>query len=101
MQPISHEDRDGACWIHLRGDLDQSEVLGMKAEFDRIIEASDTDVVLEMSRVTFLGTLGIGLFLTAHQRLLKTGRKLKLSDVPPSIEETLDLMNIGDLLERV
>jgi anti-anti-sigma factor len=101
MEPIAHEDRGGTCWIHLRGDLDQSEVLKMKAEFDRIVESSKGDVVLEMSGVTFLGTLGIGLFLAAHQRLLKVGRKVKLSAVPPAIEDTLDLMNISELLERV
>jgi anti-anti-sigma factor len=86
MQQISVEDRDGTCWITLRGELDQQEVLDLKARFDQAVQSATGDVVVDLSQVTFIATLGIGLIVSTREQLDKQGRPLKLAGVPASIE---------------
>jgi anti-anti-sigma factor len=103
MQQISVEDRDGACWITLRGELDQQEVLDFKARFDQAVQSASASggVVIDLSQVTFIGTLGIGLIVSTHQQLDQQGRTLKLAGVPASIEKTFETMSLADIFDRV
>ena len=101
MQQISVEDRDGTCWITLRGELDQQEVLDLKARFDRAVESAAADVVVDLSEVTFIGTLGIGLIVSTRESLAKQGQSFKLSAVPASIEKTFESMSLAEVFDRV
>ena len=101
MQQISVEDRDGTCWVTLRGDLDQQEVLDLKARFDQAVQSAAADVVVDLGQVTFIGTLGIGLIVSTRESLVKRGQSLKLSAVPASIEKTFESMSLADVFDRV
>ena len=101
MAQITVEDRSDARWILLVGELDQADVLEFKSDFDEAIRLAPGDVVLEMSRVTFLGTLGIGLIGWAQDQVEEGGATLKLAAVPEFIEKTLRTMNLDELFERV
>ena len=61
MDHLRVEDRGKERWILLDGDLDQQEVLDLKGAFDDAVEHARGDVVLDLSGVTFISTLGIGL----------------------------------------
>jgi anti-anti-sigma factor len=101
MQQISVEDRDGACWITLRGELDQQEVLDLKARFDQAVQSTSGGVVVDLGEVTFIGTLGIGLIVSTHKQLDQQGRTVKLASVPASIEKTFETMSLADIFDRV
>ncbi|MHC4818364.1 MAG: STAS domain-containing protein [Planctomycetota bacterium] len=101
MQQISVEDRDGTCWITLRGDLDQQEVLDLKARFDQGVQSVAGDVVVDLSQVTFIGTLGIGLIVSTHTQLQGQARALKLAGVPAAIEKTFETMSLAEIFDRV
>lgn len=101
MQQISVEDRAGTCWITLRGELDQQEVLDLKARFDQAVQSTAGDVVLDLGQVDFIGTLGIGLIVSTRKQLEGEGRTLKLSSVPALIEQTFETMSLADIFERV
>jgi anti-anti-sigma factor len=101
MQQISVEDRDGACWITLRGELDQQEVLDLKARFDQAVQSTSGGVVVDLGEVTFIGTLGIGLIVSTHKQLDQQGRTVKLASVPASIEKTFESMSLNDVFDRV
>jgi len=101
MQQITVEDRPGSRWITLQGDLDQAEVLHLKREFDQAIEGAVGEIVLDMSQVTFIGSLGIGLILATQEELTDQGRSFKLAGLSAFVEKTLDMMSIADVFERV
>ena len=101
MEQISVEDRDGVVWISLRGELDQQEILDLKAEFDQAVTDAETDVILDLSGVTFIGTLGIGLIVSTREKLGRRGRTMKLSGVPAAIERTFTIMSLTEIFERV
>lgn len=101
MEQMSVEDRESVRWILLSGDLDQSEVLQIKSDFDRAVNAAPGDVVLDLSGVTFMGTLGIGLLVSTRDRVLKLGRKLALSGVPESLDRTFEAMTLNEIFDRI
>jgi anti-anti-sigma factor len=100
MAKISAEDRGTTRWIRLEGELDQSDVLDIKASFDEAVEGCDGDIVLDLEGVTFLSTLGIGLIVSTLDRLDDDDRALRLANVPDFIDRTFRTMNLDDILER-
>jgi anti-anti-sigma factor len=100
MAQLTVADRGDTRWILLEGELDQSDVLDIKAAFDAAVGGCDGDVVLDMKGVTFLSTLGIGLIVSTQDRLDDGDRALRLANVPEFIERTFRTMNLDDIFER-
>lgn len=101
MTKLSVADRGTARWIRFEGELDQSDVLDIKAQFDEAVEGCEGDVVLDLGGVTFLSTLGIGLIVSTQDRLDDDDRALRLANVPEFIDRTFRTMNLDEVFERV
>jgi anti-anti-sigma factor len=100
MKPLRVEDRGRERWIVLEGELDQDEVLQLKAAFDGAVKRAKGDVVVDLGKVTFIGTLGIGLIVSTREQLEERGLTLKLANVPASIEKTFKVMSLTEVFER-
>ncbi len=100
MDQLKVEDRDGARWILLNGELDQEEVLHLKAVFDGAVKRASRDVVVDLSAVTFIATLAIGLIVASREQLEERGLTLKLANVPAFIEKTFKVMSLAEVFER-
>jgi anti-anti-sigma factor len=100
MAKLSVADRGKTRWILFEGELDQSDVLDLKASFDEAVEGCEGDIVLDLGGVTFLGTLGIGLIVSTLDRLDEDDRGLRLANVPEFVERTFRTMNLDEIFER-
>ena len=58
-------------------DLDASYVARVRPEIERLAEAGE-DVVLDLSKVEFVDSSGLGILVFLHKRLISTGHKLKI-----------------------
>ena len=101
MEQISVEERDGARWLVLRGEWDQPDVLQLKSAYDKAIAEAAGDVVVDLGGVTFIGTLGIGLLLTTRKKLFQKGAALKLANIPPTVQKSLQAMSLDEVFETV
>ena len=100
MAQLTFADRGMVRWILLEGELDQSDVLDLKGEFDDAVSGAAGDVVIDLGGVTFLATLGIGLIVSTQERLDDEGRVLRLAHVPESIDRTFRTMNLDEVFQR-
>lgn len=100
MAQLTVADRGETRWILLEGELDQSDVLDLKAEFDTAVSGCEGDIVLDLAGVTFLSTLGIGLIVSTQDRLDGDDRVLRLANVPEFIDRTFRTMNLDEMFER-
>jgi len=100
METIVWEDRDGARWITLEGELDNEAILGLKDRFDHAVHGGDADVVIVIAGVTFLSSMAVGLLLNAREELAKQDRALKLSGLTPRTRHLLQLMNLHGVFEE-
>jgi anti-sigma B factor antagonist len=86
----SREDRAKETWIHLEGELDNegcdqvAPILGSASGLNT--------VVVDMTGVTFVSSMGIGLLLRAHRELRAQGRSLLLHGLRPHIRKSLELV---------
>lgn len=58
-------------------DLDASYVGRVRPQIERLAEA-DEDVVLDLSKVQFIDSSGLGILVFLHKRLAAKGHKLKI-----------------------
>jgi anti-sigma B factor antagonist len=59
------------------GDLDAGFVDKFRAEIDSLAQAQE-DVVLNLSRVGFVDSCGIGALIALHRKLISRGHRLKV-----------------------
>ncbi len=100
METISLEDRDGVRWIELEGELDHEVCLELRDKLDEAA-GGDADVVIVMSGVSFLGSIGIGILLKLHQKLEKQGRAMHLKAIRPGIRTILDSMHLLTVFQEI
>jgi anti-anti-sigma factor len=59
------------------GDFDAGYLDQFREQVDSLAEAAE-DVMLDLSRVTFVDSTGIGALVALHRRLVARGHKLKV-----------------------
>ena len=101
METISWQDRDGARWIALEGELDHEGCALIRDRFDKAVLDGKADVIVALDGVTFLASMGVGMLLKARETLGAKGRKLKLSGVRTPVRRALELMNLLKVFEQV
>jgi anti-sigma B factor antagonist len=101
MEQISIQDRDDARWLILSGEWDQTDVLHLKPEYDAAVASAPGNVVADLSGVTFIGTLGIGLLLTTRKKLFAKQASFKLANVPATVMKSLQAMSLDDVFDTV
>ncbi len=101
VETISWNDRDGARWIALEGELDHEGCSQIRDRFDSAVRDGKGDVIVALDGVTFLASMGVGMLLKARETLAAKGRKLKLSGVRTPVRRALELMNLLKVFEQV
>ncbi len=74
--------------LHLRGRLDVGGVQAVEAGFNRQLQMATRPVLLEMSGVEFMGSLGIRLLLGAAKHLQQRSLSMVLLNPAPLVEDT-------------
>jgi anti-anti-sigma factor len=62
---------------NINDDLDASCVARVRPEIERLADSGD-DVVLDLSKVEFVDSSGLGILVFLHKRLVSSGHKLKI-----------------------
>jgi anti-anti-sigma factor len=100
VETIFWQDRDGARWIQLEGELDHEGCSQVRDRFEKAVREGTGDVIVAMDGVTFLASMGVGMLLKARETLAKQGRHLKLSGVRTPVKKALELMNLLKVFEQ-
>jgi anti-anti-sigma factor len=79
---------------HGDGGYRQAELLG--AALSKIAASRPAKVTLNLSRLTFIDSVGMGVLISFKHALAREGGRLALADVPPHIAEVL---RVSRLLE--
>lgn len=75
--------------IALSGKLDVAGEAEIGDEFRRIVDGHNTSLLVDMSAVTYLASLGIRLLFAAAKSLSSSQNKLVVLNPQPMVEETL------------
>ena len=98
---LTHELKRGTLYIYLSGDLDQSCAALTRSRIDDLLAHTGARrLVLDLSRLGFMDSSGIGLILGRYRKLSEQGGELLLKWDSPAVERMLKLSGLTDLIRR-
>jgi anti-anti-sigma factor len=92
---ISLSEEDGTAVVHVAGEID----LSVRAEFARMLaqaSAGGRDVVVDVSRTTFMDSAGLHALVTARHSQTAAGRSLVLRNPSASVRGILTMANLEE-----
>jgi anti-sigma B factor antagonist len=92
---LHYSDLDsGIRLIKLNGTLDIHGVNAVDAEFVRCCTGDNVCVLVDLSKVNYISSIGIPLLINSAKLLARQGGKMALLNPRKVIEESLDIMGI-------
>jgi anti-sigma B factor antagonist len=91
---------DGVSSIRVAGRLDSASA-PLLAQRCAAVAASGSDLVLELSGVSFIASSGVGALLATAERFRESGHALTLACLPPPVAAVIQLLNLDRFLEIV
>jgi stage II sporulation protein AA (anti-sigma F factor antagonist) len=84
--------------VALQGELDLTTADSLRDALDTLLDRyPGRDLVVDMSRVDFLDSSGLGVLLGRYRRLEAAGRKLRLVGVRPAVKAVLRIAGVTRL----
>ncbi|MBM4044369.1 MAG: STAS domain-containing protein [Planctomycetes bacterium] len=85
--------------LKLQGYLDVHTVERLSKEFDALFDAGLCRVVVDLKRLTYMGSIGFGVLAQAQQRANKLGGDLKVSRPTERVRKLFDSLGLAPMLE--
>ncbi len=90
---------DGSLTVYLDGDIDHHSAQNIRARIDtRLFLSRPRELVLDLSRVHFMDSAGLGLILGRLTKASELGVGFRLSNPNRSIQKILDLAGMERLV---
>jgi anti-sigma B factor antagonist len=89
---------DGIKQISLTGRLDMKNALLIDTRFTALVAAETGLVVVDMSCVDFIASIGIRLLISNAKALANRGGRLVLCQLQPMVKKTIEATGIATLL---
>ena len=81
---VERSDHDGVPYLELIGELDLSTAGPLKLRLELVEREEPETLVVDLRRVTFMDSIGLGILLAHGLRAAKAGRRLALVRGPPA-----------------
>lgn len=98
MELLIKNQSDELTHLGLRGRLDAAGVGEVEVRFTSLTVPRAKPLLLDMSEVAFLASLGLRMLLTVAKALDGRGAKMVLLSPQPAVREVLKLTGFDDLL---
>ncbi len=91
----SSQHEDGRCTVSAAGEVDIATVEEFLAEVRSALDAGATAVELDLSRVTFIDSSGLGALVRLRSEADDRGVRLELTQVPAKVSRILELTGLA------
>jgi anti-sigma B factor antagonist len=92
---LQHGELDGSIrLIKLSGALDINGVGDVELEFVRLCTGDNVCVLVDLSKVNYISSIGIPLLINSAKSLVRQGGKMALVNPQKSVENVLELTGI-------
>jgi len=86
--------------IHLAGRLDASWSVAVQKEFDATVRRGEHQIDLDMSKVDYISSAGLGVLLTLYKELHAIKGSFSISTASPFVESALKLAGLASLISK-
>jgi HptB-dependent secretion and biofilm anti anti-sigma factor len=88
---------NNAALVRISGKFTFTDHTAFRALVSRLFEAKDTCVVIDLAKVEFIDSAGLGMLLLARDEAIKTRRKLVLRGPHGQVKNMFDVTKFGAL----
>jgi len=92
---------DDRTVVSVRGDFDLQVAERVVAELEKVEEGEPALLVIDLSRLSFMDSSGMGVIAAAQARSVEAGRRLVLVRPPYSVRRAFELSGFEDVVEIV
>jgi anti-anti-sigma factor len=86
--------------IAVAGEIDISNCAELRRELAELISRNSADrVALDLRKLTFLGSAGIGVLLHGRELVRRQGGRLEITHAHENVRQVLDLSGLTDLFQ--
>ena len=96
---LNIEDKGKAKVVKLEGKLDVNLSVSIESELDALTESGSINLILEISKVEYLSSSGIRVFINMMRKIKDKNGRLVLASVPDVIKKILKTVDLEDLFE--
>ena len=89
---------DGVSVIRVGGELDLSSVPQLRSCLSDLVNRGDTNLVLDLSDVSFCDSTALGVFVGAHRRVAASGGHIEFRKPPSSLRNLLVVSGLDQIL---
>jgi anti-anti-sigma factor len=87
--------------VAVRGDFDLQVAERVVAEIEKVEERAPALLVIDLSRLSFLDSSGMGVIAAAQARAVEAGRRIVLVKPPYSVRRAFELSGFDEVIEVV
>lgn len=96
---IEHYEKSGELHVKLCGELDEHSSAYVRLSLDNLIGADGIKrLYIDMSKLTFMDSTGIGVLIGRYKRLKPRGVPIFIQSPPPIVDRVLGLSGIYDIM---
>lgn len=95
MLKINETTNNACCTLAFDGNLDESTCSAMEERLLSVIEKNDiADIVLNLSNVKYISSIGIRVLILAHKKAAKSNKKISITEPSHKAREILEMVGI-------
>ena len=98
---VERSDPGGVPHLELVGELDLSTIDPLKLRLELAERDDPETIVVDLRRVTFMDSMGLGILVSHRLRAKQAGRRLVLVEGPKHIQDLFELTGMRDQFEWV
>lgn len=96
---IERSDQDGTTHLQLVGELDLSTLDPLQLRLELVEKENPEVMVVDLSRVTFMDSMGLGIPLSHRLKAKKAGRRFVLVEGPAHVQQIFTATGVREHFE--
>ena len=89
----------GCTVVELHGDLDMATAPPLRECLQKLLDAGDRQVVVDMAGVSFMDSSALGALVTSFKALREAGGRLSLAAVQPPVRSVLSITSVDEVID--
>ena len=85
--------------VEVRGDLDMATAPQLRDGLQRLVDAGDRQVVVDMAEVGFMDSSALGALVVIFKTLGEVGGRLCLAAVQPAVQSVLKITSVDRVID--
>ncbi len=98
MLSLTSTQESGVAWVNIDGPLDTQTSPEIKQKVENLILQGAQTIIVELSKVHFVGSAGLRVFIATEKKLKKIGGSVILFKPDEQIRERLRISGIDEIL---